>query len=192
LNGRNIIITIVKKAKAIRAALPPFVSLTGLFVNAPRAEIAQVLKEVPLDVLQFHGDETPDDCEGYGRPWIKALRVSTASDIAGQAARYPGACAILLDSQVAGQYGGSGTVFDWKLIPADFNRPLILAGGLNPENVGEAIRKVRPYAVDVSGGVEAAKGIKDAQKMRGFIREAEKATQAINNPLCAAGTIRAD
>jgi len=167
----------LQQAKAIAAALPPFISLTGLFVNASREQIAQTLQEVPLNLLQFHGDETLEDCEGHGLAWIKALRVSSSDDIKSQAARYPGACGILLDSQVAGQYGGTGEAFDWKLIPKDFNRPLILAGGLNPANVATAIAQVRPYAVDVSGGVEAAKGIKDAQKMRAFIRAVSKAEQ---------------
>ncbi|KXU34585.1 N-(5'-phosphoribosyl)anthranilate isomerase [Ventosimonas gracilis] len=170
------------QAKAIRAALPPFICLTGLFVNESREQIAQTLREVPLDLLQFHGDETPEDCAGFGRPWIKALRVGAFDDIKSQAAGYPNACGILLDSQVAGQYGGTGTVFDWSLIPTDLRYPLILAGGLNPQNVGKAIAQVRPFAVDVSGGVEAAKGIKDAQKMHAFIREVRKAEQAINNP----------
>jgi len=168
----------LEQAKAIRAALPPFICVTGLFVNASREQIAQTLKAVPLDLLQFHGDESPEDCAGFGRPWIKALRVGAANDIKSQAARYPGACGILLDSQVIGQYGGTGAVFDWSLIPTDFNRPLILAGGLNPQNVAQAIAKVRPFAVDVSGGVEAAKGIKDAEKMRSFIGEVRKAAQA--------------
>jgi len=171
------------QARLIRAAVPPFVTLTGLFVNASRAEIAQTLQAVPLDLLQFHGDESNDDCEGHGRPWIKALRVGTEEDIRRQAARYPNACGILLDSQIAGQYGGTGQTFDWSLIPPDFERPLILAGGLDAHNVAAAIQQVRPFAVDVSGGVEAAKGIKDAQKMRAFIQQAHKAAQAINNPL---------
>jgi len=168
----------LEQAKAIRAVLPPFVTLTGLFVNESREQIAHTLKEVPLDLLQFHGDETPEDCAGFDRPWIKALRVGAFDDIKSQAARYPHACGILLDSQVAGQYGGTGTVFDWSLIPKDLSPPLILAGGLNPQNVAEAIARVRPFAVDVSGGVEAAKGIKDAGKLRSFIHQVRKAAQA--------------
>jgi len=162
------------QAKAIRAALPPFVCCTGLFVNAARAEIEAVLQQVPLDLLQFHGDEASADCEGFSRPWIKALRVASTSDIRAQAALYPSACGILLDAEVAGQYGGTGTAFDWSLIPQDFARPLILAGGLNAGNVAQAIAKVRPYAVDVSGGVEAAKGIKDAEKIRSFMRAVQR------------------
>jgi len=163
------------QAKAIRAALPPFVCCTGLFVNAARAEIEAVLQQVPLDLLQFHGDEASADCEGFARPWIKALRVASTSDIRAQAALYPSACGILLDAEVSGQYGGTGTAFDWSLIPQDFARPLILAGGLNPANVAQAIAKVRPYAVDVSGGVEAAKGIKDADKIHAFMRAVRQA-----------------
>lgn len=160
----------VRQARAILAALPPFVTSVGLFVNASRCFIGEVLDAVPLDVLQFHGDETPEQCEGHGRPWFKALRVRPGDDLLAEARRFAGARAILLDAYVPGVPGGTGERFDWSLIPADLPMPLILAGGLTPDNVTEAIASVRPYGVDVSGGVEAAKGIKDAAKVAAFIR----------------------
>ncbi|TRX75716.1 phosphoribosylanthranilate isomerase [Pseudomonas mangiferae] len=161
----------IRQARAIIAALPPFVTTVGLFVDASRCELNETLDAVPLDLLQFHGDETPEHCEGYHRPYIKALRVRPGEDIAATARSYSGASGILLDAFVAGVPGGTGETFDWSLIPADLPKPLILAGGLAPGNVAEAIRQVRPYAVDVSGGVEASKGIKDAEKVRAFLRE---------------------
>ena len=160
----------VRQARAILAALPPFVTSVGLFVNASRCFIGEVLDAVPLDVLQFHGDETPEQCEGHGRPWFKALRVRPGDDLHAEARRFAGARAILLDAYVPGVPGGTGERFDWSLIPTDLPMPLILAGGLTPDNVTEAIASVRPYGVDVSGGVEAAKGIKDAAKVAAFIR----------------------
>ncbi|MDH4585360.1 phosphoribosylanthranilate isomerase [Pseudomonas sp. BN415] len=160
------------QARAIVAALPPFVTTVGLFVDMPRAELTQVLAEVPLDLLQFHGDESPEACAGYGRPYIKALRVKPGDDIAAAISSYPEASGILLDTFVQGTPGGTGEAFDWGLVPQIAAKPLILAGGLTPENVGEAVRQVRPYAVDVSGGVEACKGIKDAAKIQAFIQQA--------------------
>ncbi|MDH4569455.1 phosphoribosylanthranilate isomerase [Pseudomonas sp. BN414] len=160
------------QAGAIIAALPPFVTTVGLFVDMPRAELTQLLKEVPLDLLQFHGDESPADCGGYGRPYIKALRVKPGDDVAAAIARYPEASGVLLDTYVAGTPGGTGEAFDWSLVPRNAAKPVILAGGLTPENVGDAVRQVRPYAVDVSGGVEASKGIKDAAKIQAFIQQA--------------------
>ncbi|EXF47169.1 N-(5'-phosphoribosyl)anthranilate isomerase [Pseudomonas sp. BAY1663] len=160
----------VQQARAIIAALPPFVTTVGLFVNASRCELNELLEAVPLDMLQFHGDESPADCEGYHRPWFKALRVGNGEDIAAQVARYPNASAILLDTFVAGVPGGTGERFDWSLIPPALSKPLILAGGLTADNVQQAIAQVRPYAVDVSGGVEASKGIKDADKVATFIQ----------------------
>jgi len=127
---------------------------------------------VPLDLLQFHGDESAEQCEGLGRPYIKALRVRAGDDIVARVADYPGAQGILLDAYVEGVPGGTGEAFDWSLIPQGLSKPLILAGGLRPDNVAAAVARVRPYAVDVSGGVEASKGIKDAQKVGAFIRAA--------------------
>ncbi|NWL75627.1 phosphoribosylanthranilate isomerase [Pseudomonas taiwanensis] len=160
------------QAGAIIAALPPFVTTVGLFVDMPRAELTQLLEVVPLDLLQFHGDESPADCGGYGRPYIKALRVKPGDDVAAAIACYPEASGVLLDTYVAGTPGGTGEAFDWSLVPRNAAKPVILAGGLTPENVGDAVRQVRPYAVDVSGGVEASKGIKDAAKIQAFIQQA--------------------
>lgn len=159
----------VRQAREIVAALPPFVTTVGLFVNASRCEINEILEAVPLDMLQFHGDETPAQCEGFHRPWFKALRVGNGEDIEAQVARYANASGILLDTFVAGVPGGTGERFDWSLIPAALAKPLILAGGLTAENVQQAIAQVRPYAVDVSGGVEASKGVKDASKVMAFV-----------------------
>jgi len=165
----------VRQAREIVAALPPFVTTVGLFVNASRCEINEILDAVPLDMLQFHGDETPAQCEGFHRPWFKALRVGNGEDIEAQVARYANASGILLDTFVAGVPGGTGERFDWSLIPAALAKPLILAGGLTAENVQQAIAQVRPYAVDVSGGVEASKGVKDASKVMAFVGQVRSA-----------------
>ena len=158
-----------QQARAIIDALPPFVTTVGLFVNASRDELKEILAAVPLDLLQFHGDETAEDCAGWGRPYIKALRVKQGDDIAAACNAFPGASGILLDAYVEGVPGGTGEAFDWSLIPPGLSKPIILAGGLTPENVAEAITRVKPYAVDVSGGVEASKGIKDPARIRVFI-----------------------
>ncbi|MCU1716014.1 phosphoribosylanthranilate isomerase [Pseudomonas sp. 5P_3.1_Bac2] len=160
----------VAQARAIIAALPPFVTTVGLFVNASRCELGEILDAVPLDLLQFHGDETAQQCTGYHRPYIKALRVKAGDDIAAQMATHPQASGFLLDTYVEGVPGGTGQAFDWSLIPQGLGKPIILAGGLTPDNVAQAIAQVRPYAVDVSGGVEASKGIKDGQKIRAFMQ----------------------
>lgn len=159
-----------KQAQTIITALPPFVTTVGLFVNEAEAAIRALLRQVPLDLLQFHGDESEADCRRYGRPYIKALRMKDGVNIEKLARQYPSAAGILLDSYQPGLPGGTGQTFDWKHIPS-LEQPLILAGGLNPANVRTAIQVVRPYAVDVSGGVEAAKGLKDEQKMAAFINE---------------------
>ena len=160
----------VQQARSIINALPPFVTTVGLFVDASRCELGEILDAVPLDLLQFHGDESPENCEGYHRPYIKALRVKPGDDIAAQVALYKNASGVLLDTYVPGIPGGTGEAFDWSLVPEGLSKPIILAGGLTAENVAQAIARVRPYAVDVSGGVEAAKGIKDAQKIRAFMQ----------------------
>jgi phosphoribosylanthranilate isomerase len=158
----------VAQAMAIIRALPPFVTTVGLFVNASRAEIR--------DLLQFHGDETPEQCEGHGRPFIKALRVQSDMDLHAHCAAFSGAAGVLLDTFVAGVPGGTGEVFDWSLVPPGLAKPVILAGGLVSGNVAEAIAQVRPYAVDVSGGVEASKGIKDPQRVRDFVAAVRRAS----------------
>jgi phosphoribosylanthranilate isomerase len=160
----------IEQARSIVAGLPPFVTTVGLFVDMPQAEIEQVLAAVPLDLLQFHGDESAADCDALKRPYIKALRVRAQDDVTALVDAYPDARAVLLDTFVDGVPGGTGQAFDWALVPARLGKPVILAGGLTPENVAAAIAQVQPYAVDVSGGVELAKGIKDAAKVKDFVR----------------------
>ena len=162
----------VQQARAIIAALPPFVTTTGLFVNASRCELGEILDAVPLDLLQFHGDETPAECEGYHRPYIKALRVRPGDDLQAACRAYRNASGILLDTFVAGVPGGTGEAFDWSLVPEHLDKPIVLAGGLHAGNVAQAITQVKPWAVDVSGGVESSKGIKDHGKIDAFIKAA--------------------
>jgi phosphoribosylanthranilate isomerase len=161
------------QAKAIVAALPPFVTVVGLFVDAPAEHIREVLGQVPLDLLQFHGRETPENCRQFGRPYIKAIRMAPDVDLRAEARRYPDAAGLLLDSYHPQMEGGTGKTFDWARVPADLGKPVVLAGGLNPGNVARAIAAVKPYAVDVSSGVESSKGIKDAAKVAAFIRNAQ-------------------
>ena len=162
--------------QAVRLAgmAPPFVSVVGLFVNAEARQVSELLAAVPIHLLQFHGDEDEAYCRQFGRPYIKAARMRPGLDLLQYAASFPSAQAILVDAFVEG-YGGSGKSFDWNLIPNSMSKPLVLSGGLDADNVGEAIRRVRPAAVDVSSGVEAAKGIKDADKIRSFIAAARAA-----------------
>ncbi|WP_298135737.1 phosphoribosylanthranilate isomerase [Acidiferrobacter sp.] len=162
----------IEGAQAILAVLPPFVTRVGLFVDAAPEEIEAVLAEVALDVLQFHGRETPEECERYGLPYLKAIAMDEAADARRAAVRYASAQGLLLDAYQKGRAGGTGQVFDWGRIPEDLCQPVILAGGLSAANVAQAIRQVRPYAVDVSSGVESAPGIKDEQRMREFCRNA--------------------
>jgi phosphoribosylanthranilate isomerase len=156
-------------AAAIVESLPPFVSVVGLFVDEARSRIAEILKAVPLGLLQFHGEESPEQCAGHGRPWIKAIRMHESVDLVSVMHEYADGAGLLLDTYQAGVPGGTGVTFDWDRIPRKLASNIILAGGLNPQNVEQAIRQVHPYAVDVSGGVEAAKGIKDADKLAAFI-----------------------
>ncbi|MGN8260632.1 phosphoribosylanthranilate isomerase [Pseudomonas sp. SMSB3] len=165
----------VRQARAIMAELPPFVTTVGLFVNASRCELNEILEALPLDLLQFHGDETPAECDGYQRPWIKALRVRPGDDLEAACQHYANARGILLDTYVPGVPGGTGEAFDWSLVPQRLSKPIILAGGLSAANVGQAISEVRPFAVDVSGGVEQAKGVKDAAKIAAFVRAVKQA-----------------
>ena len=151
--------------------LPAFVTTTGLFVNATAGKIQATLEQTRLDLLQFHGDETPEFCESFGRPYIKALRMQPGVDIAALAQTYTGARGILLDTYVQGVPGGTGQAFDWQNIPETLAKPLILAGGLDVDNVRQAIEQVRPWAVDVSGGVEMERGIKCAEKIRAFMHQ---------------------
>ncbi|MFT3758806.1 phosphoribosylanthranilate isomerase [Thauera sp.] len=158
----------IDQAAELVALLPPFITAVGLFVNPSREEIRAVLERVPLQLLQFHGDETDADCAGHGRPWIKAARMRPGVDLVEFAASHPRASGILVDAFVEG-YGGGGRTFDWSLIPDGFVRPLVLSGGLDADNVADAVRRLRPWAVDVSSGVESGKGIKDAARIAAFI-----------------------
>ncbi|MAE21299.1 MAG: phosphoribosylanthranilate isomerase [Pseudomonadota bacterium] len=161
----------VEQAEEAVAAVPAFVSVTALFVNPSVEEVQSVIDNVRIDLLQFHGDEDDDFCRQFNRPYIKALRVRQASDVVASCVRFPGALAILLDSYKPGVPGGTGETFDWSLVPETLPKPIILAGGLEPSNVAGAIQQVRPFAVDISGGVEATKGIKDHGKMTEFVKE---------------------
>ncbi len=161
----------VKKAAEIAKSLPPFVNKVALFVNASDKAIKSVLDTVPVDILQFHGQESQKICQSYGWPYIKAIRMCDGVDPVQLSHDYADASAFLLDSFVAGTHGGTGQKFDWSKVPLDLNKPMILAGGLSFENVAKAITKVSPYAVDVSSGVEIEEGVKDAAKIEEFIRE---------------------
>lgn len=164
----------LEQAAAICAQLPVFVSVVALSVDMPVAELQTVLQQVPIDVLQFHGEESPEHCQQFGKPYLKALRVRPELDIDAAMQRYHGANGILLDAYRKGVPGGTGERFDWELIPVHCRSKIVLAGGLTPENVGEAVATVKPYAVDVSGGVEKAPGVKDAQKVADFIQQASR------------------
>ncbi len=157
------------RAAELARLVPPFVTLVGLFVGASAEEVSRVRDELPLGLLQFHGDETNEECERHGLPWIKAARMRPGLDLVEFGASHSGASALLLDAYVH-EFGGSGQTFDWNLIPPGLSSSIILSGGLTPDNVGEAVRRVRPWAVDVSSGVESAKGIKDAAKIAAFVK----------------------
>ena len=158
------------RAQEIIEALPPFVNRVGLFVNANPSFVDEVLCEVPLDTLQFHGDESLLDCSQYQMPFIKSLRVKPETNVFQVADEFSSASAILLDSFNPSAYGGTGEAFDWSLACVDISLPIILAGGLNETNVSAAISQVKPYAVDASSGVESAPGVKDIDKIEAFIR----------------------
>lgn len=157
-----------ERAAELARLVPPFVSIVGLFVNPAPDFVREALAKVPLQVLQFHGDEQETNCVGFGLPYIKAARMRPGLDLLKYAACFPGAQGLLVDAFVEG-YGGGGETFDWSLIPSKLPLPLILSGGLNAGNVAEAVRCVQPWAVDVSSGVEAAKGIKDAVRIIEFV-----------------------
>jgi len=161
----------IKQARTIVDSLPPFISRVALFVNAGADQIEDVIANVGIDTLQFHGDELETDCSRYGMAYIKAIRMHENVDLIAECKRYASASALLLDSFDESQYGGTGQTFEWSVIPDAITKPLILAGGLTADNVKAAIKQVNPYAVDVSGGVEISKGKKDADKMIAFTNE---------------------
>ncbi|MCK5523809.1 MAG: tryptophan synthase subunit beta [Thiomargarita sp.] len=163
----------VKQAQSIIQALPPFVTVVGLFVNAEPTFVQDILAKLPLELLQFHGEESPDYCSHFDKPYIKALRMRSGIDIQSSAQEYSEAKALLLDTYVQGVKGGTGVPFNWQEVPLLLSKPIIVAGGLTPNNVSRAIMALHPYAVDVSGGVESTKGIKDADKMSAFLFEAK-------------------
>ena len=164
-----------ERAREIVRALPPFITAVGLFVDAPAEEVRRILGVVPLQLLQFHGAEPPDYCVAFAVPYIKAVRVKAGVDLLQYGRHYASSKGLLLDAFVEDAPGGTGRSFDWDLIPPALPLPIVLAGGLTPGNVGEAVRRVRPWAVDVSSGVERAKGIKDGAAMAAFIRGARDA-----------------
>ncbi len=159
----------VEQAGEIVAALPPFITTVGLFVDAEPDFVNEVLAAVPLDLLQFHGDESQDYCASFVRPYMKAIRMREGVDLQQESTRYATARALLVDAYQPGVPGGTGETFDWERIPVDLDKPLVLAGGLNADNIESAIRKVQPWAVDVSGGVERERGVKDHLKVYRFI-----------------------
>lgn len=161
-------------AAAISASLPPYVCAVGLFVNESVAGVRRILETVHLDLLQFQGDEEPQFCESFGRPYVRAVRMEPGTDLLEYAGRFSRAKALLLDAHVPGQRGGTGQSFDWAGFPREFPLPLILSGGLTAQNVGRAVREARPWAVDVSSGVEASRGVKDAGKIIEFIRSVRR------------------
>lgn len=165
----------VGQAREIAAALPPFVTRVGLFVDAAVAEVEAILEQLPLDLLQFHGEEPEAYCVQFGRPYLKAVRMHPQRDVVAYMNGYPSATGFLLDAFHPAVPGGSGERFDWSRVPAERPAPIVLAGGLHPGNVADAVRQVRPFAVDVSSGVEAGKGIKDPAKMMEFIRGVQRA-----------------
>ncbi|WP_460534024.1 phosphoribosylanthranilate isomerase [Chitinimonas naiadis] len=164
----------INTAHEIVAALPPFVSTVGLFVDADPALVEGVLRTLPLDLLQFHGDEPPEYCRAFGRPYIKAIRVKPGLDLVELSDRYADARGLLCDAYSPTAPGGTGEQFDWGLLPNNLSLPLILSGGLTPGNVGAAISAVKPWAVDVSSGVESSRGVKDQDLIAKFIAAARR------------------
>ncbi|MEO6698900.1 MAG: phosphoribosylanthranilate isomerase [Paraperlucidibaca sp.] len=164
-----------EQAAAIIATLPPLVTCVGLFVDAPAQLVRDTLAMVPLSLLQFHGDEPEAYCQQFQQPYMKALRVQAGDDVAARMREYPSASAILLDAWHPTQPGGTGLSFDWQQVPNELSNRVVLAGGLSASNVADAIRATSPYAVDVSGGVESAKGIKSAEKLVAFMAGVQSA-----------------
>jgi phosphoribosylanthranilate isomerase len=167
------VVDLATAAQIVRA-LPPFVTTVGLFVDAQTAQIEATLRQVSLAILQFHGNENPNYCASFGVPFIKAVPMGTAADLADYGCRFQQAAGLLLDSHGGDKTGGSGQCFDWRKIPKNMTKPIVLAGGLDPYNVTEAIQRVQPFAVDVSSGVESAKGVKDSRLMQLFIESVNR------------------
>ncbi len=161
----------IQQATEICAELPPFISVVGLFLDASQQEVEAVLEQVPLDLLQFHGSESPPYCASFSRPYMKAVGMIGLDDFAGYADQYPDAKAFLVDGHAPGAAGGTGNTFDWNDIPTDYPKPIILAGGLNPDNIVAAIKSTSVYAVDLSSGVESALGVKSKQKMTALMQQ---------------------
>jgi len=165
----------LKQASDIASAVGPFVTVTALFVNPQAQEVERVLEQVPVSLLQFHGEEQAEFCRQFSRPWMKALRIQSSTNVLDMVKEYQTADALLFDTYQAGIAGGTGECFDWNLVarknlPHGFNKPVVLAGGLNAGNIKKAIEVVEPYGVDVSGGVESVVGIKDRSKIQSFIQ----------------------
>tara|TARA_B110000305_G_scaffold233863_1_gene290997 strand:- start:905 stop:1564 length:660 start_codon:yes stop_codon:yes gene_type:complete len=170
---RNVDLEVARK---IVTQLPPFISSVGLFVNPTRDQVLQTLQSVDLNLLQFHGDEEPDFCSGFRKPYIKAVRVTNDVDLIKYSNMYVDASGLLLDAYSQGARGGTGETFDWDLIPSELEVPIVLAGGLKPNNVAAAINGVQPWAVDVSSGVEGIrKGLKELALVRDFVNEVKNA-----------------
>jgi phosphoribosylanthranilate isomerase len=167
----------IDAAISIRRALPPFVTVTVLFLNEQQEWMQQVVDAVRPDCLQFHGNETAEVCEQFELPYIKSIPMASVTDVLGYARGFPHAQGFLMDSNMAGAMGGSGDTFDWTRIPASFDLPVILAGGLNAGNVAEAIARVKPWGVDVSSGVEVSRGIKDRTLVRQFFEEVHRSDE---------------
>src|SRR6056297_130045 len=165
----------IEQARQIAAVVPPFVTLVGLFVDMDEGQVREILRQVPLGLMQFHGNEAPQFCSSFGRPWIKAVHMKAGVDLGALHERYSAASGLLLDTYLKGVPGGTGESFDWQLAKTASSMPLILAGGLSDENVGEAIAAVRPWAVDVSSGVESAPGIKDTGRISRFVAAVQRA-----------------
>lgn len=165
----------LEDARKIMKALPPFITVTALLMDESQDWIDQVIENLNPDCLQFHGNETPEACRQWNTPFLKAIPMGSVTDAKAYAAQYADAQGFLLDSHAAGQQGGTGGIFDWHAIPNSFNLPLILAGGITPANVADAISQVNPWAVDVSTGVEVSKGIKDKALLARFFAEVKRA-----------------
>ncbi len=171
----------IQQAAAIRRELPPFVTTVALFVNADAQSIREVVEATAIDLIQFHGNECPAYCAQHARPWMRAIRMKEDTDLDKMATDFAAASGLLLDAYRAGVPGGTGETFDWQRIPRSHANRIVLAGGLSPGNIAQAIRQVRPYGVDVSGGVEVEKGIKDSEKIARFMHQVRAADNSSEN-----------